>query len=218
MKNIDNKFVLKWLIFFNVILVFLHIVLNHIFPIHSYTIKHWFDLSAETNIPTWFSSIQLFSLFSLSVIYAIHLEDIYLRKFYILIGLIFLFFSVDETAMIHEGITSIFKKLSIHSFFPDAHGLWILVYLIMLIIFSLIFLKGILLFLKEKNGRAIFIIGAVVFVVGGVGLEVFGYYLRETKPIIYIIEVTVEESFELLGQSLMIYALLLKLYPESVTL
>jgi len=211
---LKKELVLKWLILFNLILVLLYLISNHIFMVPSYRIRLLFDLDGETNIPTWFSSAQLFSLFVLSVIYSIQIENKHLSNFYLSIGLVFLFFSADETAMIHEGITVFFNKLSIHSFFPKAHGMWILVYSIILIILGFIFWKGLLAFWNEKTGRAIFIIGAVVFVVGGVGFEVLGYYLslhQRVESMLHIIEVTAEESFELLGQSLMIYALLSKL-------
>ncbi len=215
MKTIEKKLVLKWLILFNLILIVLYLMSNYIFMVPLCMIRRLFDLNGEANIPTWFSSTQLFSLFVLSIIYSIQIENEHLRRFYFLIGLVFLFFSADETSMIHEGITFHFSKLSIHSFFPDAHGMWILVYPIILIILGCIFWKGLLAFWNEKTGRAIFIIGAVVFVAGGVGFEVFGYYLsfyQKAEPMLHIIEVTAEESFELLGQSLMIYALLSKLY------
>lgn len=217
MKIFEKKLVLKWLVLFNLMLATLHLLSNHIFRVPSYTVRHWFDLNGESNIPTWFSSTQLFSLSVLSIIYSKQIENKHLRRFYFLMGLVFLFFSADETSMIHEGITRIFNKLSIQSFFPGAHGMWILVYPLILIILGLIFWKGVLAFLNEQNGRSIFILGAVVFVAGGVGFEVLGYYLPSSQgeeSILHIIEIMAEESFELLGQSLMIYALLSKLYPS----
>lgn len=216
----EKDMILKWLILINLILVVFYLILNHIFVVPSSTIRHLFDLNAEANIPTWFSSTQLFSLFVLCVIYSREIEDKNLRNFYILMGLMFLFFSVDETSMIHEGISTAFKKLSIQSVFPDAHGMWILVYPVILTILGSMYWKGLLAFLNEKKGRAIFIIGAVLFVIGGVVFEVVGYYLpteQGEESIFNIIEITAEESFELLGQSLMVYSLLTKLY-SSVTI
>jgi hypothetical protein len=213
MLMFEKKSILKWLLGFNFILVIAYLISNHIFIIPSYTVRHWFDLDAEANIPTWFSSLQLFSLFVLSIIYSTQIKNKHLQNFYFLMGLIFLFFSADETSMIHEGITSIFNKLSIHSFFPDAHGMWVLIYPIAIIILTFITWKGLLAFWNEKKGKIIFFTGAFVFVTGGVGFEVFGYFIG-AKSIVTIIEVTAEESFELLGQSLMIYALLSKLESQ----
>lgn len=218
MKMLEKHRVLKWLILCNLTLVTLYLVSNHVFMVPSWTIRHWFDLQAEANIPTWFSSAQLLLLFILSILYSIHIDSKHLRSFYSLIGLVFLFFSADETSEIHESITSIFKQLSMHSFFPHAHGMWILVYPIILIVLTFIFRKGLLAFLNERIGRTVFVIGAVVFVAGGVGFEVFGYYSSShqgPESILSVIGVTAEESLELLGQSLMIYALLSKLSTHA---
>ena len=128
-------------------------------------------------------------------------------------GYVFLFFSVDEISRIHEGITSISNEFGIRSFFPGAHGMWVILYPTILLLLVLLFWKGFFAFLKEKDARSVFLVGAVVFFVGGIGFEVFGYYLdKSTKSLLYVVEVTAEESFEKLGQSLMIYALLSKIY------
>ena len=148
---LNEKKVLKWLIIFNLTLVLLYLITNHFIKVPSWTVRHWFDLNDEANIPTWFSSIQLFLISVLSILYSIQAGNKHLRHFYYLIGFVFLFFSVDEVSEIHEGITSILIKLSIHSFFPKSHGLWIIVYFIILFILGLIFWRGLLAFWNEKK-------------------------------------------------------------------
>jgi hypothetical protein len=210
MKMFDRNKVFKCLLAINIMLVLLYLITS--FPFSSpHTPSHLFNLDAEANIPTWFSSAQLFLLFILSIHYSIQIDNRNLRNFYSLLGLVFLFFSADETSGIHESITRISKNLSI---FPDSHGMWILVYPIILLMLGCVYWKGLLDFLHEKIGRTIFIIGGVIFVIGGVGFEIFGYFLssdQNSEHVLSLIQITVEESFELLGQSLMIYALLSKL-------
>lgn len=61
-----------------------------------------------------------------------------------------------------------------------------------------------------------FILGACVFVAGGVGFEILGYYFAQNElNTFYTVEVVIEESSELLGQSIMIFALLSKLEQIS---
>jgi hypothetical protein len=213
MKLLEKKMVLKWLIFFYLMLVTLHILTNYILMV-PWTIRNFFDFNAEVNIPTWFSSAQLLLLFILSIMTSIQIDNKHLRSFYSLMAIVFLFFSVDEVSEIHEKITKISNKLGIYLYFPHAHGVWIYGYSILLIVVGLLFWKGLLAFLNENIGRKIFIIGAVTFIAGGVGLEAYGYYIQNSESIFSAIEVIAEESFELIGESLMIYALLSKLYSK----
>lgn len=219
-EKFDEKFILKWLVVFNIILVSLYLLSNYLLEIPSWTIRHMFDLNAEYNIPTWFSSIQLFLLFLLAIACSAKTENEHLRNFYYLMAFSFLFFSVDEVAMIHEGLTNIFSKMSITTFFPNGHGIWIFIYPAVLFILLVIFSKGLLLFLREQNGRTMFIAGALVFFVGGVGFEIVGYliFYLGGESVLLTLSIIFEESFELLGQSLMIYALLLKLNFQPVNL
>jgi len=203
MKIPGEKFFLQWLILINLSLVIFYFI-SH-FWLSSETIRSLFNLDGEGTIPSWFSTIQLFSLFALSLIYSLRIENKHLRRFYYLLSLIFLFFSADETIMMHETIAKSFVTRGFHS--------WILIYPVIMIIFGVIFFKGLSAFLNEKEGLTIFIIGAGLFAAGGVGWEMWGYYL-ETESVLYKIEVVLEESFELFGESIMLYALMSKISAQ----
>ncbi len=210
----DKRLVFKYLLVANILLILFYWLTSQSGWIHSGTLQRFFDLDGEANVPTWFSSAQLLMIFLLSGWYAIQLEDRALRQFYWLCAFVFLFFSMDETVTIHENITYVLARASIYSFFPDARGMWILIYPIIALFLALFFWRGMLSFFREKTARSLLIAGAMIFVLGGVGMEIMGYFLSaefSTQSQLYVLEVAMEEFLEYLGQSMMIYAMLIKL-------
>lgn len=180
----------------------------------SYSLAHWFDLDDEGTIPAWYSSAQLLTIFLLCWFHSRQVEDRKLGRFYFLTGAVFLFFSADETAAIHETLNHLLKKYSAIHALPNLDGTWMFAYLAVLLIVGFSFLKDALAFLAEKSGRTLFILGALVFIAGGAGLELISYFvffIRSTNSLGYFIEVCGEEFLEMLGESLMIYAMMLKI-------
>ncbi len=181
------------------------------------SVERWLSLKAEGNIPTWFSGSQLALLAFLATVRSDQVssqDKTALRRFYLLMGGVFLFFSLDETIMIHESLTKLSRGLGIYSPLPKAHGAWIFVYPAALFFVLWLLRGGLVDFLKETLGRRSYLLGAAVFVLGGVGFETLGYFLEayELKNTL-VMELTfvLEESCELLGQSIMVYALLVKI-------
>ena len=216
MNIFDKDKTIKLLLILNFTLLVLYLLTNHIFTVPSYTVIHWFDFDDEYNIPAWFSSAQLFVIFILSIIYSKRLHEKYLKKAYILAGYTFLFFSVDETAMIHEGNKHIFEKMLIYSPFPNGNGIWIFIYFAIALVLAFVFGREVSAFLNEKIGRTVWIIGVCMFVIGGVASEIIGFSF-DNGSLGKIIEISVEETLELLGQSLMIYALMSKLDSTNLS-
>lgn len=206
--------VFKALVAADLILLALHLA-SQIFIVNiSWTISEWFNFDSEINIPTWFSSSKLLILFFLSLTYATLIRDKYHSRLYLAMSAVFLFFSADEAASIHESLTLLFQKASVYSPLPNAHGIWIFIYPAAVLALAVTFRKGVVLFFQEEVGRAIFILGGVVFVGGGIGFEVIGYFIeteQSRESTAYLMEVSLEESFELLGQSLMILGLMTKI-------
>lgn len=217
-ENIMNIFeknkILRILITINISLLILYLISNYLFTATPKVIGHWFDLDSEATIAAWFSSSQLLIIFFMSLFYSTMTKDESLRRFYLLLSLAFLFFSMDETSAIHEGLTVISKKTSVNSPLPGAHGMWIFIYSEILLIAIFVFRKSVVAFFYEKAGRVTFLAGGIIFVIGGVGLEIIGYFIHPdgaSKSVQYIISTCLEESFELFGESLLIYSLLSKI-------
>jgi len=174
------------------------------------------DLDGEGNLPTWFSSFQLaliaISFWTMST--RVRASTRPSRRFLQSCGGFFLLLSIDETAMFHERITA-----SIGSRYIDwmpayltAHpGNTIVLLLVAAACFAAVYphFRGI--WLLSRRAMLIGFAGCVVYLTGGAVLETIGYeMLRAGVSLsLYRVEVAAEEFFEMLGASLILYAVLL---------
>ncbi|WP_298998260.1 hypothetical protein ACOKFD_01540 [Flagellimonas sp. S174] len=128
-------------------------------------------------------------------------------KFYWLgLAVIFLFLSLDEMISIHESLIHVTRKKF------DLSGLfyfsWVLPYGILLIVISFVFFR--FLINLPKKTLKLFVVSAIIYVGGALGVELFeGKYFEEHgENLIFAIFYTIEESMEMLGISIFIWALL----------
>lgn len=173
----------------------------------SYHLYNATSFDSETSLATFYSSLLL--LLAAALLYFIY----YYTKgstnkniSWLLLSIIFLYLSIDESVAIHEKFMLLIREeynLSGFLYFS-----WVIPYGILLIIFS-IYLIPFLLKLESKT-RNLFIISGVVFVFGALGIELFEgkHFEIHGKDMVFEILYTIEESFEILGVSLFIYALL----------
>lgn len=194
----------------DVLLAVLYYLSQRILLVHSGEITvglaRMLDFHAEANLPTWWASSQLLLVAALALLIALQLDAGPLRHFYLLLALGFVFFSMDEAATIHEAISGLSKEISLATFLPEGHGAWMFVYPVVALVVLVVMRKGLIQFLKSPSGRLAFIVGGAVWILGGVGAELIGYYAGESMT-----EVIFEEFAELLGVTLMAGALLLRL-------
>lgn len=169
------------------------------------------SLDSETNLPSWFSSllIAFVGLLMLWTSGAERRQGIRTATGWTVLGLGFFLLSLDETTSLHERFGGI--NLNI----PDPWGLltfrWVAFGAIGLIVGFTLFLPF-LLRLPRTTARRLLTAGAV-FVAGAVGMEMIDGALRSaygTGPI-YAIGYCLEETFELLGMTLGLRAVLLHL-------
>lgn len=174
------------------------------------------DLDAEGNLPTWFSSFQLalvaISFWTLAT--RVRANGRPSRRFLQTCGGAFLLLSIDETAMFHERITA-----SVGSRYID----WMPAYLTAHIGDTIVCLAVVAacfaaayphfrgLWLLSRRAMLIGGAGCVVYFTGGAVLETIGYKMLSAgvSLSLYRVEVAVEEFFEMLGASLLLYAVLL---------
>jgi hypothetical protein len=124
-----------YLIAFELLLVILNLL-----PIPSVTIVRLLDLDGEFNLPTWFSSSQLLLLaFTALVAWKLDSGRWLDRHGWLLLGLLFLYLSVDETAIIHESFGAAATKQFHWTWWGD--NFWVIVFwpLILIGIASLVF-------------------------------------------------------------------------------
>jgi len=172
-----------------------------------------FDLDRERTLPTAFSALQLF-LIGVVFLYSSRWPQqsrIAVPGALIVVGLGFVFLSLDEALAIHERISRTLKPIEWVPMFKGRHGAWIPLYLGAI---------GALLVAGRRTVGAMFrvyrrqswimVAGALVFCFGAVALEILSYqYLRgvDYSPL-YKLQVATEELFEMVGASLILYGAL----------
>jgi len=167
-----------------------------------------FYLDYEANIPTWFSSFILFiaSTLLFFITKSKYKQRDEYRLFWASLAVIFLYLSIDETAMLHEyPIDPLRKILNAGGFL---YYTWVVPAIIILIALGIFFWKF-LIHLPVRT-RISFIIAGSVYVGGAVGVEMIsGYYadLHGERNMIYASIITVEEIFEMSGVTIFIHAL-----------
>ena len=175
-----------------------------------------FSLENEKNVPTLYSTLQLFfAAVLLGICAAQHKIDQgkYFRH-WVGLSAIFVFLSFDESALLHE------KTLNLTRDSFGTSGLLYYSWIIPFGIFALLVLltyTRFLLALPRRIGLIFFFSGAV-FVTGAIGLEMFEGQINEAggyRSIDYMILVTIEEILEMVGIYAFIYGLLSYLTAEG---
>jgi len=175
-----------------------------------------FNLNGESNIPTFFSALQLFFAAILLGVCAARHKSIQGKYFKHWAGLsvIFVYLAFDEAALIHENIFSMTRYIL------GVGGLLYYAWVIPFGVFALIVLLTYSRFLLSLPGRTglIFFLSGAVFVTGAIGVELFEGRIDEAggfENFEYLALVTVEEILEITGIYAFIYGLLGYLTAEG---
>lgn len=162
-----------------------------------------FDLDGIANIPTWFSSVQLFSIGIVFLSLRAMMGKCSGSGLFMALGVGFLYLSMDEAVVIHETIMCPLKHVSWVPRFKGDQGVWITVYGLIGIWLLILFKNSMSLASRNFPRPAlIFLGGAGLFVVGGVVLEVCHYYhLFET---FYGLAPMLEAGGKMVGGSFML--------------
>jgi hypothetical protein len=201
-----KKLLYAFIIFeiFLVIIFILDIFLGFPQPLHKL-----FDLNGESTLPAWFSSMQLF-LIGILFLYSGYRHQkiqVITPRFLLLIGIGFIFLSMDESAVFHERTTQTLRHIEWIPRFKGNHGIWIPIYSIITSTIVLTNYRPIFSMWKAYPRQLlIMFIGVITFILGAVGMEIYSYwYLMGINPLLYKVEVACEEFFEMLGASIILY-------------
>lgn len=209
-KEANNT--LKLCIIFELFLVAMYLI--GALLINSWTIDSLFDLNQEGNIPSWFSSTQLFLVGFMLWAGIKKINSELSSRFLKTLGLVFFFLSIDEAAELHETFSFVAKKIipNIPSLSSHGHGVWMYIYLLGFFLFIIFTYKNfITLLIKYKNETKYCIYGAILLFAGAIGIETIQLHwkLEQGLRTINIIQVSVEEFLEMLGVSFILYGVLL---------
>jgi hypothetical protein len=215
----DANKLLFGLIFFELCLVLIYAA-DTLLGSPSWSIQQLFDLDGESNIPAWFSSVQLFLIGLIFLLRSRQTNPDHSPSplFFLMVSTGFIFLSVDEVVSIHEKISVIFKHVELMPRFKGDHGVWVFIYaLIGLILFVATFRSLAAMWNRYRHATFIMAIGMGIVVLGGVILEVISYqFLRGgSTPLLYSAEVAIEEFLEMSGASVTLYGAILLLLHES---
>lgn len=199
------------------LIIFFHLTRNcYSFP--NIGITERLDMDVEKSIPTWYSVCLLFltAIILLAIgILKKQMEDKHTFK-WMFLSFVFLFMSLDESAMIHEMVGLLVGRMTKITSGYLAWG-WYIPAMI-LVVFILLYLMKFWLSLPKRI-KFLFLLSAVIFVGGSVGAEMISAnyistYAGGDNPyttFLYIALVAIEEGAEMLGVIVFIYSLLLYL-------
>jgi hypothetical protein len=168
-----------------------------------------FDLGMEPSIPAWYSSIALLCCaILLATIGLTHRKkNDQFSVHWLVLSLLFVLLSIDESVMFHEMLI-----LPLREAF-DTHGVFYFPWLIPGAAFVALVGACYLRFLKHlvPRTRWLFVTAAVIFVSGAIGMELIAGVVIEKHGVAatgHIISQFIEESLEMLGVIVFIFALL----------
>lgn len=175
----------------------------------------WFlNLDREHNLPTAYQGVKLFAVASLAFGYWLLLRSGRMRgrSAWLLFSLLFAYLAVDDLSELHENVTYMLnpRLAFMHSrllIFQPSMIKWMVLYAPFIAIGIALF--SVLLWSLRRAERAVqffFFLGCAFFA-SVPALEWMGAVARKT--IFYTVPATIEEIFELLGQTFFIIALAL---------
>lgn len=214
--QLNTKKIIRVLSFCTVILLIINIFLQTLH--YAFNIKfrgfsmlrNLFNADLENNIPTIFSyAILLFATLLLAIISIVKKNQKDKNQIlWWIITCIFFLVGTDEILGSHELMAISLRKIfNFSGFFFFA---WVIPFAIILFLLSIIFFKFIFLYLPPQT-RKKFIIAAIIYIGGALGLEFIGGYFFTNwggDNLSWIILTTFEEGLEMVGIIYFILALL----------
>jgi hypothetical protein len=183
------------------------------------------DAGDENTIPSWFSSAQL--LLCAFLLAAIALAQKRsggrYRRHWGVLSLIFVLLSVDEAASMHEALGAELERLLAASAGFDPGGLISFFWVVPAAALTLVFLLAYLGFIAHLPGstRRLFLLAGALFVLGALGMEMLEAQVvfasgdeaglegaRGLAKVVVGLLTSAEETFEMLGVAVFVYALL----------
>ena len=179
----------------------------------SWWVNELFNIDQEANIPTWFSTTQLF-LTGFTFLFIGYRTEHTPPPSWLgtkIFGFGFIYLSLDEAAVVHEKLTWIFINNPLVPYFHGRHGVWIVVYGSIAICLLILLFKDLWALGKTyPRISLIFFLGILLYLFGAAGMETITFFfLDENDKLVYTIEVIMEEFLELFGASIMFYSVLL---------
>jgi hypothetical protein len=169
------------------------------------------DLDGEANLPTWWSSIQWFCVAAAFWVFAIRNVERRPSRSWLLLILpaIFLAFSLDEVATIHEYVgymsDALLPKGERDASFVSQTGLFFILFGVPFAILFAGLVTAILPFLaRSPRARNRLVVGMALMLIAAIGIEALSNLLVPGSPAA-MLEIAVEEMSEMIGSTLVLW-------------
>ena len=176
-----------------------------------------FYVDRESNVPSFFNTVLLLlaaTLLFITFLLYKHSGNSDTKYHWLLLSLIFLFLSVDESISIHEFFTHMLPQFGIggNGYFKFA---WVIPYSVAVLLVCLFFIR----FLRslEKKVRLGFILSGIVYITGAIIFEMISAGIAENKGvknISYALATSCEETLEMVGLITFLYFILKNIRSE----
>lgn len=167
------------------------------------------SINTHQSVPIWYSTILFFLAASLLAWIALtgRARSEPHSPYWTGLALAFLYISMDKGTTIHEVASDLLRSIFKASGFLQS--VWLILGISLAAVVGTLYVR----FWWRLPGRAriLFALAAAVYVGGAAGIEALStrqYYLDEGKSFRYLVISSVEETFEMLGAVIFIYALL----------
>ncbi len=186
-----------------------------------------FNLGAEESLPTWYSSFQLLACSLLLFLIGLRAKSNQEKfsRYWFGLSLLFLYISIDEIATFRESIAELSQAyVNTSGFF---YYTWVIVAIPAVILLAIICAKFV--FQLPKQVRNLFILSGGLFVLGAIGFEMVAALIHSRSGfqvlaeasdrvnLLYSLVTTVEESLEIVGVTIFLYALTVYIKLQKVT-
>jgi hypothetical protein len=176
---------------------------------HQMGLFRMFNLSEEGNVPTWFAATTLFASAMLLGLtwHVVRTAGEPFARHWGVLALIFLFIAIDEAAAIHELLILPVRELV--SAERALYFAWVIPYGIAVLIFALAYARFML--ALPRRTAILLLAAALLYVGGALGMEMLSPHVYDWTGEVSLpmfIMLLVEETLEMLGIAVLVYALL----------
>jgi hypothetical protein len=171
-------------------------------------VTRFLDPGAEGNLPTWYSSIQWYSVATLLAIFTYRNFRISQIRSWLLLALplVFLTFSLDEVAMIHEQLGTrtdvfLFGRVSRETTPFFRTGIWVFVIGVpFVVLFGALVLSIQTYFQRALAALVKMLLGMAITLTGALGIETLSNFVDFVS-----VSVVAEELCEMLGGTIVLW-------------
>jgi len=181
-----------------------------------------FDMNRENSIPTWYGASALLTCGAMAALISRLRSRQEHRRHWAGLAVLLVFLSLDEASWLHEEFSAPVTQVTGVSPGPSegVQWAWVLPYVSLAAVFAIAYIP----FLRRLPGhtRTLLLLAGVLYVGGAAGLELLSPELWTAggTGVAFLAVATLEEVFEILGITVLTYALTtyLRDHAEPVTL